>query len=191
MSLIAGLTAIMGTFIGAAINGFFSLSLEQKEFESGLIMRALESDNPQQRRDFHESLVDTNLIKSADVAFGLKQYYGGGSTKVPPQTNAIEFGSNCDSNEICSVNIDNLNPLHISFPYMVGEFAVSVCNSKGKCTGEIASILCEADRCSASIGSVNVKKDRIMYSTSGYITGNDSVRIYKVTKGLIRNNKYN
>ena len=73
--VITGILALLGTAVSSGLNGHWNTQLKEKEFKSQLIMKALESSNAQERRDFLRFLINAELI---DTTEGLKKYIESG-----------------------------------------------------------------------------------------------------------------
>lgn len=73
--LITGFLAVMGTIIGGIVQGYMETNLAEKDFQSKLIMKALESDDVDQRIQSLTFLVDAHLL-SPDMTKGLKEVLG-------------------------------------------------------------------------------------------------------------------
>jgi hypothetical protein len=73
-TLIAGIFGLLGAVGGAAITGRSQVELAQQKFNSDLVMRALESSSADQRLESLILLVETNLLKDAEVQKGVRVY---------------------------------------------------------------------------------------------------------------------
>ena len=84
--LVTGVLALLGTSVGSTLKGYWDIQLEEKEFQSQLIMKALESSEVQERQEFLQFLIDTNLVDDKEIKEGLTKYSSGGEEKAtPPQ----------------------------------------------------------------------------------------------------------
>lgn len=81
--LITGLLAVLGTVAGGVIQGYWSTQLAAKEFQSQLILRALEPDDVQERIKSLQFLVDAKLLSDPDVEDGLKAVIDQGEEGIP------------------------------------------------------------------------------------------------------------
>ncbi|RKZ88435.1 MAG: hypothetical protein DRR19_12560 [Candidatus Parabeggiatoa sp. nov. 1] len=63
--LITGLLAILGTVVGGVVKSRLETKLADKDLQSKLIMRALESDKTEERINSLQFLVETNLISDS------------------------------------------------------------------------------------------------------------------------------
>jgi hypothetical protein len=81
--LIAGLLAILGTVIGGVVKGYWDTSLANRDFQSKLILRSLESDDVNKRTKSLEFLVKTNLISDQLVKDGINQVLKEGEKSIP------------------------------------------------------------------------------------------------------------
>lgn len=64
IALITAIAGLLGTGIGAVIQGFNSSRLERQKFEAQLIMKALEPEDAQDRANYLKFLVNVGLVKS-------------------------------------------------------------------------------------------------------------------------------
>ena len=85
VSVITGIFALLGTLAGTLVKGYLDIKLEEQKFRSSLIMRALEGNEVAERRDSLKFLVETNLIDDENVKNGLRKYYDGANSQVPPR----------------------------------------------------------------------------------------------------------
>lgn len=81
--LITGLLAVLGTVAGGVVKGYWDTSLARIDFQSSLILRALEPEDAQQRIASLRFLVETNLISDPAVRDGLNKVLEEGGTAVP------------------------------------------------------------------------------------------------------------
>lgn len=81
--LITGLLAILGTVAGGVIKGYWDTRLAEKDFQSKLILRGLESDVVSERVKSLEFLVKANLISDPKVKEGISQVLQEGAGSVP------------------------------------------------------------------------------------------------------------
>lgn len=81
--VITGLLAVLGTVAGGVVKGYWDTNLAEKDFQSRLIMRALEPDSVEQRVTSLEFLVKANLISDPAVRRGLQQVLEEGGASVP------------------------------------------------------------------------------------------------------------
>jgi hypothetical protein len=70
--IVAGLLAVLGTVAGHLVKGRWDINLAQKDFESKLILQALEAEDEIERLKFLAFLVDANLISDRSVEDGLR-----------------------------------------------------------------------------------------------------------------------
>jgi len=59
---------LLGTAVGAGLQGYFNFQLERQKFESALIQNALETDDTSQAIKRLQFLVDSGVIRSLDAA---------------------------------------------------------------------------------------------------------------------------
>jgi hypothetical protein len=71
--LITGLLALLGTVTGGVVKGYWDTNLANRDFQSKLILRALESEDMNKRISSLQFLVKTNLISDPRVTDGIKQ----------------------------------------------------------------------------------------------------------------------
>jgi hypothetical protein len=64
--LTLALVGLIGTGIGASVQGFWNTKLERQKFESSLILKSLETSDQQQAAKSLKFLVDAGLIPSLD-----------------------------------------------------------------------------------------------------------------------------
>lgn len=67
IAVITGVAGLLGTGVGALIQGFNETKLEQQKFESNLIFKALEPKDPEARVKYLIFLLDAGLVKSLNV----------------------------------------------------------------------------------------------------------------------------
>jgi hypothetical protein len=72
--LVAGLLAILGTVAGGVITGYLQRSLAEKEFQTGLVMKALEAEEQEARINSLRFMIETNLIADRKIRDGLEAY---------------------------------------------------------------------------------------------------------------------
>jgi hypothetical protein len=81
--VVTGLLAVLGTVTGGVIKGYWDSSLAEKDFQSKLIARALESADSAERVKSLSFLIKTNLITSPRVREGLNAVLGEGEKNIP------------------------------------------------------------------------------------------------------------
>lgn len=72
--LITGLLAILGTVAGGLIKGYWDTTLAEKNFQTGLVMKALEANEQDARINSLRFMIETNLIADPAIRDGLQQY---------------------------------------------------------------------------------------------------------------------
>jgi hypothetical protein len=72
--LIAGLFAVAGALGGAAVTGWSQVQLAKQKFNSDLVLKALESAEPEQRLESLRLLVETNLLQDPEIQSGVREY---------------------------------------------------------------------------------------------------------------------
>ncbi len=82
--ILTGAFALAGTVVGGWLEAQSKISLERTKLDSSIISLALSQKTKQERQDFLEFLVDTNLIKDDATKEGLRGYFGGPEAKSPP-----------------------------------------------------------------------------------------------------------
>ncbi|MEM7595753.1 MAG: hypothetical protein AAF383_30345 [Cyanobacteria bacterium P01_A01_bin.83] len=84
--VITGGLAVLGMTVSSTLNGLWDIELKKKEFQSQLIMQALESSEAKERQAWLQFLIDTNLIEDQQIREGLIKYSIKGTKKLtPPQ----------------------------------------------------------------------------------------------------------
>jgi hypothetical protein len=93
--LITGLLAILGTVGGGVVKGYWDTQLASEDFQSKLILRALESADDAQRIKSLQFLVKTNLISNPLVTAGINQVIKEGPKSIPQfvPVNAVNSSS--------------------------------------------------------------------------------------------------
>jgi hypothetical protein len=86
--LITGILAILGTVAGGVIKGYWDNKLAQQEFQTDLVMRALEPDDEQSRVNALRFMVDTRLIDNPELGEALTKYLDDESKTLPQFTPA-------------------------------------------------------------------------------------------------------
>jgi hypothetical protein len=81
--LITGLLAIMGTVAGGVVKGYWDTKLAERDFQSKLILRAMEPADADVRIKALEFLVDTNLISDPAVRDGIGAAVQKGPASIP------------------------------------------------------------------------------------------------------------
>ena len=81
--LITGLLAILGTVTGGVVKGYWDTNLAKMDFQSKLILRALEPEDVEQRVSSLEFLVKANLISSPEIRQGLSGILEEGTKSIP------------------------------------------------------------------------------------------------------------
>jgi hypothetical protein len=74
IALVGGLFAILGAIAGAATTGWSQIELARQKFNSDLVMKALESNSPDERLESLNLLVETNLLQDTQVRQGVRVY---------------------------------------------------------------------------------------------------------------------
>ena len=84
--VITGGLAFVSMTVSSTLNGLWDIQLKKKEFQSQLIMQALESSEVQERQAWLQFLIDANLIEDQEIKEGLLKYSSKGTEKLtPPQ----------------------------------------------------------------------------------------------------------
>ena len=81
--LVTGLLAVLGTVVGGVVKGYWDTNLAKMDFQSKLILRALEPEDVEQRVSSLEFLVKANLITSPEIRDGLTGILEEGAQSVP------------------------------------------------------------------------------------------------------------
>ncbi len=74
--LITGLLAILGTVVGGIIKSRQEIRSAESQFQSDLILRALESDDPKEQTGSLQFLLDIRLISDPDLKEGIEKIDG-------------------------------------------------------------------------------------------------------------------
>lgn len=94
--VVTGLLAVLGTVAGGLMQGYWDISLARRDFQSKLILRALEPEDAEQRIASLQFLVRANLIEDPAVREGLKGLLEEGVESVPrflPASFATDIGT--------------------------------------------------------------------------------------------------
>ncbi|MEM8719547.1 MAG: hypothetical protein AAGE84_09600 [Cyanobacteria bacterium P01_G01_bin.39] len=84
--IITGGLAVLGMTVSSTLNGLWDIQLKKKEFQSQLIMQALESSEVKERQAWLQFLIDSNLIEDQEIREGLAKYSIKGTQRLtPPQ----------------------------------------------------------------------------------------------------------
>ena len=84
--VLTGGLAVLGMTVSSTLNGLWDIQLKKKEFQSQLIMQALESSEVKERQAWLQFLIDANLIENQEIREGLLKYSSKGTEKLtPPQ----------------------------------------------------------------------------------------------------------
>ena len=81
--VLTGLLAVMGTVAGGVVKGYWDTSLAHLDFQSKLILHALEPDDVGDRVQSLQFLVDAKLITNPEVRAGLISILDKGEEAVP------------------------------------------------------------------------------------------------------------
>lgn len=81
--IVAGLLAVLGTVAGGVVKGYWDTNLAQMDFQSKLILRALEPEDAAQRVSSLRFLVKAKLISDPEVRAGLIAILEEGERSVP------------------------------------------------------------------------------------------------------------
>jgi hypothetical protein len=81
--IITGLLALLGTVAGGVVKGYWDTNLAAMDFQSQLILRALEPEEASQRVSSLEFLVKANLISDPAVEAGLREIIASGEESIP------------------------------------------------------------------------------------------------------------
>jgi hypothetical protein len=73
-AIIGGLFALAGAIGGAALSGWSQIELARQKFNSDLVLKALESNSPEQRLESLKLLIETNLLKDRAIQEGVRAY---------------------------------------------------------------------------------------------------------------------
>ena len=81
--VLAGLLAVLGTVAGGVVKGYWDTNLARMDFQSKLILRALEPEEGSQRVATLQFLVDANLITDQAIRDGLGSILEDGESRIP------------------------------------------------------------------------------------------------------------
>ncbi len=73
-TLIAGFFTVIGAIGGTFVSGQSQIELAERKFNSDLVMKALESNSPQERLESLNLIIETNLLKDDEVKEGVARY---------------------------------------------------------------------------------------------------------------------
>ncbi len=73
-TLIAGMFALMGGIGGTIVTGISQIKLAKQKYNADLVLKALESNLPQQRLQSLELLVEANLLQDQEIKNGVIKY---------------------------------------------------------------------------------------------------------------------
>lgn len=82
--VLTGGLALLSMTVSSLLNGLWEIELKKKEFQSQLIMQALNSSDVQERQIWLQFLIDTNLVNDSEIKAGLSKYSSGGTEKLTP-----------------------------------------------------------------------------------------------------------
>jgi len=74
IALVGGLFALLGAIAGAATSGWSQIELARQKFYSDLVLKALESNSPDERFESLNLLVETNLLQDTQIRQGVRTY---------------------------------------------------------------------------------------------------------------------
>lgn len=72
--ILSGFFAVLGSVAGGVVQGHWNVKLAEQKYQSDLILKALESNSPDERLQTLKLLVHTNLIKQSDVRDSVSKY---------------------------------------------------------------------------------------------------------------------
>jgi hypothetical protein len=78
-----GLLALIGTVAGGLVEGYWARELAQQEFQSDLILRALEPENPDDRLSSLTFIVDAGLISDSELSERLREMVDDDEVQLP------------------------------------------------------------------------------------------------------------
>lgn len=92
--LITGLLAILGTVAGGVIKGYLDTSLADKNFQTDLVKKALESGDQKVRIETLQFMIDTKLISDSKMREGLQEFLNKKPELVPQIiASSTQFGT--------------------------------------------------------------------------------------------------
>ena len=66
-TVLVAVIGLLGTGIGASVGGYYSIQLEKEKLRSNLILKAVETTDPQSALNYLKLLSDTGLVSDLDV----------------------------------------------------------------------------------------------------------------------------
>jgi len=85
-TMVNGVFALLGVIAGGAMTGWSQVNLAKQKFNSDLVLKALESNSPDERLESLKFLVETNLIQDSSMQEAVKEYAKtkeGNPSKIP------------------------------------------------------------------------------------------------------------
>ncbi|MEM7182263.1 MAG: hypothetical protein AAF518_15215 [Spirochaetota bacterium] len=83
--IITGSITILGTVVGSVLKGYWSTRLAEKDFQSKLILKAMESEDAKVRAKSLEFLTKVNLIDDKKISKGVRKILASGELDLIPQ----------------------------------------------------------------------------------------------------------
>lgn len=87
-TVIVAMIGLLGTGIGTSIGGYYNIKLEQEKLRSNLILKAVETNDPESALNYLKLLRDTRLVTDIDVTIN---EWTKDSAKVPLRPNANQM----------------------------------------------------------------------------------------------------
>jgi hypothetical protein len=81
--IVSGLFALAGAFVGGAMTGYSNVKLAKQKLNSDLVLRALESNSPDERLQALQFMSRTNLISDESIREGVLTYTRDSGDSIP------------------------------------------------------------------------------------------------------------
>ena len=87
-TVLVALIGLFGTGIGASIGGYFNIKLEKEKLRSSLILKAVETTDPESALNYLKLLRDTGLVNDIDITI---QEWTKDTTLIPLRPNSEQI----------------------------------------------------------------------------------------------------
>ena len=125
-TVIVAIIGLLGTGIGASIGGYYSIKLEKEKLRSSLILKAVETTDPNSALNYLKLLKNTGLVKDLDVTI---EEWTDNPEAVPlrPNPNQIALQEMDDMNkDVRIASTDKLIAEEAGNPEIIREILVSL-----------------------------------------------------------------
>ena len=125
-TVIVAIIGLVGTGIGASIGGYYSIKLEKEKLRSNLILKAVETTDPNSALNYLKLLQNTGLVKDLDVTI---EEWTDNPEAVPlrPNPDQVALQEMDDANkEVRIASTDKLIAEEASNPEVIREVLVSL-----------------------------------------------------------------